>query len=155
MERSEVFENLDRLVPIELRPGGLPVGVVPRLYAKAGKGRAPLALTVAQRLPDARIKHVQLVTGVVIPSLPHGEVDGPIGSAVLADALTRVEKQATVIVPSEMRRAMAETRKRLHGEFEIVIDGDDHALSSAGLEAVLIPHTAQAAPVHRPTTPSP
>jgi hypothetical protein len=123
MDRPEVYENLDRLVEVELRPAGLPMGVMPVLYAKARDGGEPLTLRIARRLLAPEIERVVIVTGVVFPPVPRGEIDGPIGSAVLADALVRLGKQAAVMVPPELEGVLAQVRSRLHGRFEIVPDG--------------------------------
>jgi len=122
VDRPEVFESLDRVVLIELRPAGLPVGVIPQLYAHVRGDGQPLSLTIAQRLLDPAVEHVMLLTGVVVAPLPHGEIDGPIGAAVLADALGRLGKQATVTAPRPMERALTEIRRRLNGDFAIRTD---------------------------------
>jgi D-glutamate cyclase len=133
MDRPEVFENLDRLVEVELRPAGLPMGVMPVLYAKARGDGEPLSLRIARRLLASEIERVVLVTGVVIEPLPRGEIDGPIGSAVLADALVRIGKSASVMVPAAMEAVVRQVRSRLHGGFEIVADGgvDDEDFDAA------------------------
>jgi hypothetical protein len=124
MDRPEVFENLDRLVEVELRPAGLPMGVMPVLYTKARGGKEPLTLRIGRRLLAPEIERVVIVTGVVFKAVPRGEIDGPIGSAVLADALVRLGKEAAVMVPAEIESVLTEVRSRLHGGFEIVRDGD-------------------------------
>jgi hypothetical protein len=133
MDRPEVFENLDRLVEVELRPAGLPMGVMPTLYARARGSGEPLSLRIARRLLAAEIRRVAVVTGVVFEPVPRGEIDGPIGSAVLADALVRLGKDVTVVVPAELERVLREVRGRLHAGFEIKPDGavDEDELDAA------------------------
>jgi hypothetical protein len=123
MDRPEVFENLDRLVEVELRPAGLPMGVMPVLYAKARDGSEPLTLRIARRLLAPAIERVVVVTGLAFDRVPRGEIDGPIGSAVLADALVRLGKEAAVMVPAELEGVLTEVRSRLNSGFEIVLDG--------------------------------
>ncbi len=123
MERPEVFENLDRLVEVELRPAGLPMGLMPGLYMKARGEGEPMTLRIARRLLAPEVKRVVMVTGVVFDAVPRGELDGPIGSAVLADALVRLGKSAAVMVPAELERVLRQVRSRLHASFEIVPDG--------------------------------
>ena len=124
MDRPEVFENLDRLVQVELRPLGLPMGVMPTLYTKARGDGQPLSLQIGRRLLAPEIERVVVVTGVVFGPLPRGEIDGPIGSAVLADALHRVGKSSAVMVPAGVEPVVREIRRRLHADFEILVDGD-------------------------------
>jgi hypothetical protein len=124
MDRLDVFDNIDRLVGIEMRLDGLPGGVMPRLYNVArGKG-PPISFEAGKRLLDPGISRVALVTGVVAEQLPHGEIDGPIGSAVLAEALGCLGRAVTVIVPPDVSRAMSAIRKAIGGSFEIITDGD-------------------------------
>jgi hypothetical protein len=127
MERPEVFENIDRLLQVEMRPAGLPMGVIPQLYEEARGVGDPLSLQIARRLYDPDIRRVVLVTGVVIDPLPHGEVDGPIGSAVLASALTRLGRSTAVMVPESMVRVVTAVRAALQGEFDIILDGEARA----------------------------
>jgi hypothetical protein len=123
MDRVEVFENLDRLVQIEMRAAGLPMGVMPGLYATARGDGEPISFRIARRLLEPAIGRVVVVTGIAFGPLPKGELDGPIGSSVLADALVRLGKGAAVMVPTEMEGVLGEVRARLHGSFEIVVDG--------------------------------
>lgn len=123
MDRIEVFENIDRLLQVEIRPAGLPMGVVPALYEHARDGGEPLSLRVARHLSAPEIGRVALLTGVVMPSIPNGEVDGPIGASVLAAALTTLGRAATVVVPEPMLRVAAAVRSALRADFEIAADG--------------------------------
>lgn len=73
---------------------------------------------------DTSIRRIVCVTGVVIDPLPHGEIDGPIGSAVLAGALGRLGRSTAVVVPDAMTRVLAAIRGELHADFDILADGD-------------------------------
>ena len=64
-----------------------------------GEGE-PMTLRIARRLLAPEVERVVAVTGVVFDAVPRGELDGPIGSAVLADALVRLGKSAAVMVPA-------------------------------------------------------
>lgn len=124
MERVEVFENIDRIVEIELRAAGLPIGIMPRLYEEARNGGPPLSLTIARRLLDSKVQRVALVTGVVFGPIPFGEIDGPVGAAVLADALAKLDRSPVVVVPGAMFRVVSAIRKALRADFDIMSDED-------------------------------
>lgn len=85
-------EYVDRLITVEIRNRGLPIGVTRPLYDAAraeGDGR-PLTLRAAQGLVERvrRGDNVFIITGAgAAPQLPYGENDGPIGAAALARAL--------------------------------------------------------------------
>jgi D-glutamate cyclase len=89
-----IAEYVDRLCTVEMRPsrGNLPRGMMHRLYAAARPaGEKPLTLAMAQAL-TARVKPgetVFILTGAGGPPvLPRGEVDGLLGAAALARAIT-------------------------------------------------------------------
>lgn len=105
---SVIAEYIDRLCTIEMRPssGNLPRGMMHRLYAAARpEGAPPLTLQMAQALCD-RIKPgdtVFILTGAGGPPvLPKGEVDGLLGAAALARALT-FNVGANVVLLTEER----------------------------------------------------
>jgi hypothetical protein len=127
VDRPEVFENVDRLVQVELRPAGLPMGVIPQLYALARGSGPPLSLTIARRLLEPGIDRVACVTGVVFDPVRRGEIDGPIGSAVLADALARLGRSTAVVVPADVIGVVSAVRAELHADFEVVADCDASA----------------------------
>lgn len=86
-----IGENVDRLITIEMRPLGVPRGVIPRLYqAVCDAVGEPLTLRAARRLKELpRGGVVFIATGAGAPQvLPKGETDGPLGTAALARALT-------------------------------------------------------------------
>ena len=114
------FENLDRLAGIEMRPQGLPVGVIPQLYRLVRADQLPLCYTAAAALHDSGIRRVACVTGIVSDFLPAGEVDGPIGAAALAGALSALGRKADVIVPGPMVQVVEAVRSALHSNFAIV-----------------------------------
>lgn len=90
-----VGESVDRLCTVEMRygpvEGGLPRGVIPRLYAEARKkSDGPLTYRAAKGLID----HVSSGDRVLVlcgsgspPYLAFGETDGPLGGAAIARAL--------------------------------------------------------------------
>ena len=87
-------EYVDRLITVEIRNRGIPIGVTRPLYeaARAEGGGRPLTLRAAEGLVEnvRRGDNVFIITGAGTPPLlPKGENDGPIGAAVLARALYR------------------------------------------------------------------
>lgn len=126
---APVFENIDRLSQVEMRTQGLPVGVIAQLYAIARGDGAPLALQAATALQDSSIRRIACVTGIVAGPLPVGEVDGPIGAAALANALTELGRQADVIVPKEMVHVAEAVRNGMRADFKVVADTDAKAHS--------------------------
>ena len=103
-----IGEYVDQLCTIEMRPsqGNLPRGMMHRLYAAARPaGEKPLTLAMSEALVD-RVNPgdaVFILTGAGGPPvLPHGEVDGLLGAAALARALT-LSLGANVIILTEAR----------------------------------------------------
>src|SRR5437773_2730361 len=103
-----IAEYIDRLCTIEMRPssGNLPRGMMHRLYAVArSDAGTPLTLAMAEALVE-RVKlgdAVFILTGAGGPPvLPRGEVDGLLGAAALARALT-LSLGAQVILLTEER----------------------------------------------------
>jgi hypothetical protein len=95
-------DNIDRLISVEFRPPGLPRGITGQLYqaAREEKGQ-PLTLAAARGL----IENVHAGDTVIFgtgagspPFMPRGETDGPMGSAVLARAVSLGLKALPVVV---------------------------------------------------------
>ncbi len=117
-----VFENIDRLTQVEMRPQGLPVGIISRLYDHARKGGEPIAMKSAIALRAPSVHRVACVTGIAGGPLPVGEVDGPIGAAALANALVATGKQADVVVPQPMLHVIDAVRTAMRASFGVVED---------------------------------
>jgi len=96
------FENLDRLLNVEMRRNGLPQGVMPKVYEVARGSGAPLTQRAVEDL-NATTGTVGFLTGVYFP--PHfenGEIDGPIGAVVLGSALTALGRQAEILIEEKL-----------------------------------------------------
>ncbi|MBJ7596984.1 glutamate cyclase domain-containing protein [Candidatus Nephthysia bennettiae] len=117
---AAVFENVDRLSQVEMRPQGLPAGIIGQLYAVARGDGEPLALQAAAALREPSIERVACVTGIAGGLLPRGEVDGPIGAAALANALVNAGKTADVVVPQAMVHVAEAVRAAIGGDFRVV-----------------------------------
>ena len=121
---AAVFENVDRLSQVEMRPQGLPVGIIGRLYAIARGDGEPLALQAAAALREPSVQRVACVTGIAGGLLPRGEVDGPIGAAALANALVQMGKSAHVVVPGAMVHVTEAVRRAMGGDFGVVPESE-------------------------------
>jgi D-glutamate cyclase len=122
------FESIDRLTCLELRSEGLPTGVVSQLYALA-RGVRPVCLEAAEALAAGGIRHVALFTGIVHDKQPHGELDGPIGCAVLATSLGLTGRDSTVFAPGPVLQVLDAVRTVFGGRFAIAIDSEAHFAS--------------------------
>lgn len=118
------FENIDRLANVEMRPQGLPTGIVGQLYAIARGDGDPISFRCAQALTERGGEHIALLTGIAGGPLPRGEVDGPIGAAALAHALVQLGCQADVVVPEPMIGVAEGVRTALRANFSVVRDSD-------------------------------
>lgn len=96
-----VGDAVDRLITIEMRPLGVPRGVIPRLYQRVRDAVGEsLTLRAARRLSDLPAgAKVFIATGAgAADILPKGETDGPLGAAALARILVQGIGASPVIV---------------------------------------------------------
>ncbi len=119
---------MDRLACTELRAHALPTGVVSRLYRLARREK-PLSLMVAEALTGPDVRSIGLFTGIVHEKQPKGELDGPIGCAVLATSLERTGRKPAVFAPSVTHPVIAAAREALRGGF--AIEPDERAPQAA------------------------
>jgi hypothetical protein len=92
------FDNIDRLINVEMRGRGLPRGLKWTMFEIAREA-AGMSLVAAAALeydrPPAR---VLLLSGAAVPQhMPVGENDGPIGTVVLARALKRIGHEVKIL----------------------------------------------------------
>jgi D-glutamate cyclase len=125
------FENLDRLITVEMRPNSLPQGYVPQFYMAARGTGDPLLYQLATELAALDLGRIAIFAGVCVP--PHleiGEMDGPLGAVVLAAALERIGHEAHIVVESSQVEAVqelcaiAEVPEIAVANAETVIDAD-------------------------------
>lgn len=92
------FDNLDRLINIEMRGPGLPRGLKWTMFMLAREA-AGMSLVAAAALEfDRTPARVLLVSGAAVPGhMPVGENDGPIGTVVLARTLTRIGHRVSIL----------------------------------------------------------
>ena len=90
-------DNIDKLICVEMRRKGLPVGFKSVLYEKArARTDRPLVQAAAELLNGAPAR-IGIVTGAAVPEhMPAGENDGPFGATVLGEALTRVGHRVSI-----------------------------------------------------------
>lgn len=130
----EAFENIDRLLNVEMRTRGVPRGIVPQLY-KLARGEQPITYLAAEALLRVRGGRVAIVTGIYFAGrFPNGEVDGPVGSVVLAHTLQGLGYQADVVVEGPVVGPVEAMRARLGGSFGIL---NSSLLSQAEVEQMV------------------
>jgi len=115
----ETFENLDRVATIEMRPQGIPRGIIRKLY-EAARSNGPISYEASSILAGLDGGRVAVVTGIVFEKLPKGEIDGTLGSAFLAQALTDIGLEADVMVPEDMVPVLEAIRDTIGGTYAIV-----------------------------------
>jgi len=93
---SIAFENLDRVLSLELQGAALPYGVKARLYEAARQVHDRPPVQEAAELLNRPPCRVGIVTGAQVPEkMPLGENDGPLGAVVLAKTLNSLGHQVS------------------------------------------------------------
>ena len=96
------YDNVERLATVEMRMHNMIQGYIPRLYALV-RGENPITYDISQAILKMSNARVALVTGIVVEKLlPKGEVDGPVGAAVLGRALSRLGHGVDFLMEEEM-----------------------------------------------------
>lgn len=96
------YENIDRLVTVEMRPHNLQQGFIRPLYEIARSGD-PITYDISQALLKLEGAKIAILTGIVLEKhMPKGEVDGPVGSAVLGRALSLLGHRVDIMVEEVM-----------------------------------------------------
>ena len=114
------YDNIERLTAVEMRAHNMLQGYIPRLYAIV-RGENPITYDISRAILEMRNANVALVTGIVVEELfPKGEVDGPIGAAVLGRALSRLGHNVDILVEKEMDDVVASLIETLGFEGNIV-----------------------------------
>lgn len=97
------YGNLELLMTTEMRPHNMQQGYIRPLYELA-RGENPITYDVSQAILGMKNAKVAIVTGIVIKDhLPKGEVDGPIGAAVLGRALAKLGHKVDLMMEAEMQ----------------------------------------------------
>ena len=92
------FENLDRLLNVEMRSRGLPRGAKWAMYLMAREYAGMPLVYAAAREFDRAPARVLLVSGAAVPDhMPVGENDGPIGTVVLTRALVAMGHSVRIL----------------------------------------------------------
>ncbi len=145
MSALGAFENLDRLITVEMRPNSLPQGYVPQFYAAARGSGDPLLYRIGTELAGLEPGRIAIFTGVYVP--PHleiGEMDGPLGSVVLAAALERIGHEVHVVVETSQVEAVQElcaiagVPEIVVGDAETITEGDVAAYAGTLAAAISI-----------------
>lgn len=118
------YANLERLVTTEMRPHNMIQGMVRAFYEEV-RGENPISYDICEALAAVPGRRVALVTGFVLhPHLAHGEVDGPVGAAVLGVALKQLGYKPTVLVQGELVEVVNELLKVLGDDVPVVSTSD-------------------------------
>jgi hypothetical protein len=151
----ESFENLDRIATVEMRTQGIPRGIVRQLYG-AARSDGPLSHALAQALLRCDGGRVAIFTGIVAEPLPRGEVDGPVGAAVLAETLEQVGIAADVIVPPAMLGVSEAIKAALRGRHQVLHSprsADEYAgivsIEKLGRNQAGVTHTILGTPIEQ------
>lgn len=92
------FENLDRLLNVEMRSSSLPRGAKWTMYLMARERAGMPLVYAAAREFDRAPASVLLVSGAAVPGyMPVGENDGPIGTVVLTRALVAMGHHVRIL----------------------------------------------------------
>lgn len=92
-----------------------------RLY-RVARADKPLCLQIAEALNEESIRNIALFTGIVHEKQPHGELDGPLGCAVLATLLEAIGRHAVVFAPAAVHPVVAAARAAIGGRFVIELE---------------------------------
>ena len=88
------FENIDRVLSLELQGAALPYGVKARLYEATRMVHEKPPVEEAAIILNCQPCTIGIVTGAQVPEkMPLGENDGPLGSVILARALNQIGHQ--------------------------------------------------------------
>lgn len=137
-----VYQCIDEVCTLEIRPPSMPRGVLKKLYKAAQNHEdEPLVCSIAKGLMARQSATVGVATGALSANLPAGENDGPYGSVVLANALTAIGCKVRLLADEPLfpvLRALAATCLR---EFELVPlvigEPDEHAALADHLDVLL------------------
>ncbi len=123
------YENIDRLMMVEMRPKTLPQGFIPKFYERVrAVGAPPLVEQVATALVELETARIAMFTGVVIPPyLEVGEMDGPPGTVALASALAAIGHDVQIIVEPAQLEAL-KALCLVAGASGVTVSGPDETL---------------------------
>ena len=103
-EEQYPYENLDRLVYVAMRPRGMAAtGASNAFLYQQARGTDPISLDIARALDPASPRRIGIFTGASDPThYPNGENDGPLGSIVLAGALSKLGHEVHVFIDPQL-----------------------------------------------------
>lgn len=117
MNKSIVYESIDRLLQVEVRLPFLVRGTIPRLYRAARGEGLPLTRQIAEAIVSAISRgqnRVLLVTGFYEPDIfPCGESDGLYGAVALGCGLSKLGAKILFGVEPECANAIEELARCL------------------------------------------
>ena len=100
------YENIELLATVEMRPHNMLQGYIRPLYEIA-RGEHPVTYEISQSFLHRDKARFAIVTGIYSEAhFPKGEVDGPIGAAVLGRALSLLGHEVHLMVESQLDDVM-------------------------------------------------
>ena len=121
------YGNLELLMTTEMRPHNMQQGYLRTLY-EMERGENPITYDVSRAVLAKKNAKVAIVTGIVVAGhLPKGEVDGPIGAAVLGRALSLLGHKVDLMVEAPMNDVMEGLVKTLGYPGKVVLTSDRSA----------------------------
>jgi hypothetical protein len=116
------YNNLELIMTTEMRPHNMQQGYLRGLYEMA-RGENPITYDVSRDiLALKKGSRIAIVTGIVIDKhLPKGEVDGPIGAAVLGRALAKLGHKVDLLMESQMEDVAQGLIKTLGYDGKVVL----------------------------------
>ncbi|MFR4157298.1 MAG: glutamate cyclase domain-containing protein [Oscillospiraceae bacterium] len=139
MDKTTVFESIDRLLQVEVRLPFLVRGTIPKLYQCARGMGQPITKQIAEAIMAAieRGKNrIMLVTGFYEPGIfPCGESDGLYGAAALGKGLSKIGASVSIGVEPECAEAMQKLAECIDLSCQVI--GLDRGVAQRAVNAKL------------------
>lgn len=120
------FENLDRLLNVEMRAHSLPRGAKWPMYLMAREQAGMSLVYATAREFDRPPARVLLVSGAAVPGyMPVGENDGPIGTVVLTRALLAMGHTVRILTDPVAAEPFRGLLRAVQAEAEVLEIGLD------------------------------
>jgi hypothetical protein len=116
------YNNIEHLITTEMRPWNLVQGFVRQLYRLARGDGNPITYDLSGELAELSGARAAIVTGIFFEDhFPAGEIDGPIGAAVIASALSKLGHRVDILVEAEVKPVIDRLLERLGTDAGVVL----------------------------------